>query len=72
MGKYITFAPVLEGTAGEGAHPICVIRKLKEKGILAEAAKNPEAYKEQIIAAAVQCKKEGKLHGIYKLVREVA
>jgi len=72
MGKYISFAPILEGTAGEGAHPICVIKKLKERGILVEAARNPSAYREQIIDAAVECKREGKLHGIYKLVREVA
>jgi hypothetical protein len=48
----------------KGAHPICVAKKLREKGIDIRTA-----TKEQRIAAAKECIAEGKLHGIHKLFK---
>jgi len=77
MGKFVSLAPVLKGTAGEGAHPICVIKKLREKNLLDDVMRYrdnplamPEHLKKEVVEAAVECKREGKLHGIYKLVRQ--
>jgi len=78
MGKFVTIAPILKGTPGEGAHPICVIKKLRERGLLDDVARykdNPEAMPEHlkraVIEAGEECKREDKYHGIYKLVRQV-
>lgn len=68
MGKYITLKNILKGTPGEGAHPICVIKKLKDAGLLRDVLRfGPERYREEIIRFAEECKREGKIHGIYKL-----
>lgn len=66
MGKYVTLTADLTEETGRGAHPICVLKKLVARGI------DPRtATKEQRAAAALECVREGKLHGIYKLVRGV-
>lgn len=71
MGKFITIAPYIKGTPGEGAHPICVIKKLAEWDLLDEVRRNPAAYKEEIVKAATECVREGAYHGIYALVRGI-
>jgi hypothetical protein len=67
MGRFVSLTHDLTEAEGRGAHPICVLKKLVEKGI------DPrKATKEQRSSAALECIKEGKYHGIYKLVRKFA
>ncbi len=66
MGRFVTLTKDLPEEV-RGAHPICVLKKLVERGI------NPRtATREQKIEVARECINEGKLHGIYKLVRKFA
>jgi hypothetical protein len=63
MGRFVTLTKDLPEEV-RGAHPICVLKKLVDKGI------DPRtATREQRIEAARECIAEGKYHGIYKLVR---
>ena len=67
MGRFVELTKGLTEAEGRGAHPICVLKKLVEAGI------DPtKATKEQKSKAALECIKEGKYHGIYKLVRKFA
>jgi len=68
MGRYIpALTKDLTEAEGRGAHPICVLKKLSDANI------NPfTATKEVRSRAAKECIREGKLHGIYKLVRRWA
>jgi len=67
MGRFVSLTHDLTEAEGRGAHPICVLKKLVEAGI------DPrKATKEQRSDAAKKCVAEGKLHGIYKLVRKFA
>ena len=61
MGKYATLTADLPPDL-KGAHPICVAKKLVERGYTPINA--PKSVREE---AARECIKEGKLHGIYKL-----
>jgi hypothetical protein len=63
MGRFVTITKDLPEDV-RIAHPICVLKKLREMGI------DPRvATREQKIEAARRCIAEGKLHGIAKLVR---
>jgi len=62
MGKYATLTKDLPPEYRK-AHPICVAKKVKELGY--EPARAP---KEVRIKAAEECIREGKLHGIHKLL----
>jgi hypothetical protein len=63
MGRFVTVTKDLPEPY-KFAHPICVIKKLREMGIDPRAA-----TREQRIEAARKCVEEGKLHGIAKLFR---
>jgi hypothetical protein len=66
MGRFVTLTKDLPPEV-RGAHPICVLKKLVQEGI------DPRtATLEQRERAARACIEEGKLHGIYKLVRGIA
>jgi len=62
MGKYAVLTKDLPPEYRK-AHPICVAKKVKEMGY--EPARAP---KEVRMRAAEECIKEGKLHGIHKLL----
>jgi polyhydroxyalkanoate synthesis regulator phasin len=79
MGRYVTIRDLIRGTAGEGAHPICVIKKLAAEKILDKVVKYAElseeekkTVKDKVVEAAKKCKEEKKYHGIYKLIRTAA
>ena len=63
MGRYVTLTKDLPDEV-RIAHPICVLKKLREMGV------DPRtATREQKIEAARRCIAERKLHGIAKLLR---
>jgi len=68
MGRFIpALTKDLTEAEGRGAHPICVLKKLVDNGI------NPfTADKATRSRFALECLREGKQHGIYKLVRKYA
>jgi len=65
MGRYIpALTKDLTEAEGRGAHPICVLKKLVDANI--DPTKADKATRSKY---AKECIAEGKLHGIYKLVR---
>jgi len=62
MGKYATLTKDLPPEL-HAAHPICVLKKVIEKGYDPKTA--PKSVREE---AARECIREGKLHGIWKLL----
>jgi len=62
MGKYATLTKDLPEPL-KYAHPICVAKKVAEMGY--EPSKAPREVRER---AARECIKEGKYHGIHKLI----
>jgi hypothetical protein len=64
MGRYATLTKDLPDDL-RIAHPICVLKKVREKGYDPKTA--PKHIREE---SARECIREGKLHGIAKLMRK--